>query len=346
VNEAHPLVREVLEGDSYELRVLAAQGILPLSVEELIPLQVFLAGFEDPFIAGEARKSLAGTETRILVSYLASEAPPDVQRFFALRSAAEPELIEAILRRRDVAGELLAELAPTLTPDLQETLLLRQDAILEHPEMLAELERNPRLSPFSRRRIAEYREHLLPRSSGPAAAEAAAEGAAPAGVEEEPFTEEELAELERVRSLPAEGEVDRTTGLSEHQLRALPVPMRLRLARGASRTLRALLIKDLNTNVALATLTNAAFTLDEIEQLASSHAVVDDVLVAISKKREWTARYGVCLNLARNPRLPVGIAVRFVARLAVRDLRMLGRDRNVPEVVRSTAQRLYRIKVS
>jgi len=345
VSDVHPLVREVLEGDSYELRVLAAQGILPLSVEELIPLQVFLAGFEDPFIAGEARKSLAGTETRILASYLAADAPPDVQRFLALRSASEPELIEAVLRRRDVSGELLAELAPTLAPDLQETLLLRQDAILEHPEMLAELERNPRLSPFSRRRIAEYREHLLPRRVGPAAAESADDGAA-LEEGEEPFTEEELAELERVRQLPAEGEVDRTTGLSEHQLRALPVPMRLRLARGASRTLRALLIKDLNTNVALATLSNAAFTLDEIEQLASSHAVVDDVLVAISKKREWTARYGVCLNLARNPRLPVGIAVRFVARLAVRDLRTLARDRNVPEVVRSTAQRLYRIKVS
>ena len=31
--------------------------------------------------------------------------------------------------------------------------------------------------------------------------------------------------------------------------------------------------------------------------------------------------------------------------LSVRDLRDMGRDRNVPDVVRSTALRLYRIKV-
>jgi hypothetical protein len=33
-----------------------------------------------------------------------------------------------------------------------------------------------------------------------------------------------------------------------------------------------------------------------------------------------------------------------VPRLAVRDLRELGRDRNIPDAIRSTALRLYRIK--
>lgn len=46
----------------------------------------------------------------------------------------------------------------------------------------------------------------------------------------------------------------------------------------------------------------------------------------------------------QNPRTPVGISVRLVARLSVRDLKMLSKDRNVPEPVRSAAGRLYRIK--
>ena len=52
---------------------------------------------------------------------------------------------------------------------LQEALLLRQDAIVEEPLILDALERNPYLSPFSRRRILEYREHLLPRAAQPSA---------------------------------------------------------------------------------------------------------------------------------------------------------------------------------
>jgi hypothetical protein len=105
-------------------------------------------------------------------------------------------------------------------------------------------------------------------------------------------------------------------------------------------------VKDLNTNVALSVLSYSAFTEDEIEHVAASRAVVEDVLVAITKKREWAARYGVTVNLARNPKLPVSIALRLVARLSVKDLRNLSRDRNAQDAVRSAARRLYRIKMA
>ncbi|HLF57180.1 MAG TPA: hypothetical protein VI942_10075 [Thermoanaerobaculia bacterium] len=341
MSTTHPLVEEILGGESYELRVLAAQGILPLPPAELIPLQVHLADADDAFLADAARSSLASLDPRIVSVYLAADAPVEVLRYFATRQH-DSTLLEPILSRRDVPRELLVELAPKLPADLQELLLLRQDAILERPEILDSLADNPRLSPYSRRRIAEYREHLLPRASRAAAVAVSSEQFFP---QDEELSEEEQVELERIRRAAAGGDVDRTTGLSEHQIRALTVPLRLRLAQGASRTLRAILIKDSNTSVALAVLQRSAFTDDEIEQLAASRAVVDDVLLAIAKRREWTARYGVCLNLARNPRIPIGIAIKCLPRLSVRDLRLLGRDRNISDAVRSTAQRLYRIKV-
>jgi len=49
--------------------------------------------------------------------------------------------------------------------------------------------------------------------------------------------------------------------------------------------------------------------------------------------------------LVQNPRTPVVFSLRLVSRLSVRDLRDMGRDRNIPDVVRSTALRLYRIKL-
>ena len=144
--------------------------------------------------------------------------------------------------------------------------------------------------------------------------------------------------------LPAQGDVDNRTGLAESQIRSLPVPVRIKLSKGASRTLRTILIKDSNRLVALAVLVNAALSEDEIEQVASNRSIDDEVLAFISRRREWVSRYGVCQALVNNPRTPVGISVRLVARLSVRELKLLRRDRNVAEPVRSAAERLYKIK--
>jgi len=54
VNAPNPLVEQVRSGTSPELELLAAQGILPLAVEELIPLQVHLAVSTDAQIASYA----------------------------------------------------------------------------------------------------------------------------------------------------------------------------------------------------------------------------------------------------------------------------------------------------
>ena len=48
--------------------------------------------------------------------------------------------------------------------------------------------------------------------------------------------------------------------------------------------------------------------------------------------------------IAHGSRTPLPVSLRLVNRMAVRDLRELGRDKNVPDAVRSTALRLYRIK--
>jgi len=340
VSDVDPLVAQVRAGESPELRVLAAQGILPLPPEDLIPLQVELARSDDPFLAETAKQSLESLDVGVAISFLSTAASHDELVWFALEHRSS-RVVEAILRRRDLPFDLLRITAERLSPDLQEVLLLRQDAILEMPDILDALERNPRLSAFARRRVAEYRQHLLPRHKEQVAMAVPSEAFF---FDEDSFTEDELDQISGALRLPAEGEVDRESGLSEHQIRSLAVPIRLKLSRGASRTLRGILVRDINPNVAMSTLTQSAFTEDEVELLASNRAVVEDVLIAISRKREWVARYGVALNLVRNPRLPAGVAVRLVPRLSVRDLRNLSRDKNVSDAVRRTAQRLYKIK--
>lgn len=328
-----PLLEQVRSGNR-ELRLLAADGILPLPFPELTSLQVDLAQGADLQVAERARDRLRNLDVRLTRSFLETEASEEVLAWF-VEEANHPTLLEAIVRRRNTPRRLLARLARRLPPDLQEILLLRQDAIIEEPTILEALEENPQLSSYSQRRIAEYRDHLLPRERHASAA--------PVAFEE--MEDEELEEaIAAASKLPATGDLEDKTGLTEGQIRMLPVPARLKLTRGATRTLRAILLRDSNVQVALSVVLNNSLSEQEVEQTASSRSVAEEVLVIIAKKRDWVGKYNIAKALAWNPRTPLPTALRLVPRLSVRDLRDLGRDRNVPDAVRSTALRLYRIK--
>jgi hypothetical protein len=336
-----PLAEQVLAGSNRQLTLLAARGMLPLPAGELVGLQVTLASSDDAEVAAAATQALAGIEPRVLVPFLDQEAQPEALRWFAAHTANR-EVIEAVVRRRDVPQDVLLQLAPRLPADLQEILLLRQDRISAAPELLTALESNPQLSSYSARRISEYREHLLP--GRPAAAEA------PAPAVEEGIVEVDDAEvaaaLERARgaAVEVEGEIEERTGLSEGQIRLLPVPVRLKLARGAPKSLRQFLVRDNSALVALTTLQANPITDQEVEQYAKMRNIATEVLDFVGKQRQWVGKYPVVLGLVNNPRTPLALALQLVARVAVRDLRLMAKDRNLPEAVRSAALRLYRVK--
>jgi len=332
----NPLVQEVLSGSNRELLELAASGFLPLPPDQLLPVQVALARGDDAELRQRATESLRSMDPRVAAPFLAQAAGPAELAFFAAE-VSHPLIVETILRRRDVPRQLLVDLARRLPGDLQELLLLRQDAIVEEPAILNALEENRQLTPYTQRRINEYREHLLPQRS--AAVRVALVEAA------ERLTDQELAAaIEAVRGVPVEGEIEDTTGLSEGQIRMLTVPQRLRLTRGASRVMRQILLRDPNAQVAVAVLTHNNFSEQEMEQVVRSRSVLEDVLLEVAKRREWVARYSICRALISNPKTPVAISVRLLPKMSVRDLRLVSRDRNVADAVRSSATRLYTIK--
>lgn len=336
-SSSSPLVAQVLAGENRQLRILAARGLLPLPVDELVPLQVFLAQDADPEVAGRAVAMLKITEPKHLANFVEVEAGP-AELAFVSAEIDHPVVLEALLRRRDVPRTLLVDIASRLPAQLQEILILRQDAIVEEPAILDALELNPQLEFNVRRRIGEYREHLLERDRQPAVEEL--------GPVVEASEEEVRLALAEAAKRPRNGENDESTGLSEAQIRGLPVPVRLKLSRGAARTLRGILLKDSNPLVAVSTLVNNALSDDEVEQIARSRSVIDDVILEITRHREWMNRYGILNALLNNPRTPINLAVRFMSRLGVRDLRSLGGNRNVSDAVRAAARKHYLSKTA
>jgi hypothetical protein len=336
-----PLVTEILEGERRELRLLAARGLVPLPPGELVGVQVRLAEGSDEEVAEAAARAILETEPKIVSALVAETPDREILRYLG-RHGRNAATIEALIHRRDVPHSVLVELASRVDEDLQEVLLLRQDAIVDHPEIIEALEKNPRLGSYSRRRVREYREHLLRRERRPKESTSRLEE------EAEALTDGDLAKaIDEVRALPDDGEKDEDlTGLSESQIRALSVAVRMRLARGAPRGLRSILIRDPNPMVATSVLSHNALGEAEIEQIARNRSVVAEVLETIGNQRTWTRKYSIVVALVRNPRAPVAVAMRYLPRLSVRDLEGLGRDRNVPDAVRTTARRLYTMKRS
>lgn len=336
------LLDRILSGSNRQLQVLAAQGLVPLVPDELIPIQVALTESPDTEVSNHAVASLQALDYALISEFLRERAGQRELAWFGQNSGSGA-VVEIILRRRDIARSTLISLAPGLTPDLQEVLVLRQDAIIDEPEILVALERNPQLSNYTKRRIWEYREHLLPRDKVPP------KSAEEIQAEADAITEVELAEaIIEVKAKAVAGAtdeiVDEKTQLTDVQIRMLPVPMRMKLARNANRQVRGLLIRDTNSMVALAVLTSNSLPDTEVEQIANSRSVCDEVLAEIPKKREWIGRYSIAKALIKNPKTQLALAVKLLTRMSVKDLRELARDKNAQEGVRAMALRMYQAK--
>ena len=116
---------------------------------------------------------------------------------------------------------------------------------------------------------------------------------------------------------------------------------RVKAAMRGTREVRAILIRDPNRPVCAAVIMNPRITDQEIETIAALKSVNEEVLRLIGISRNWTRSYPVIHNLVRNPKTPVALTLNFLNRIQSRDLRALGQNKNIPEVVRTMANRMY-----
>jgi len=124
------------------------------------------------------------------------------------------------------------------------------------------------------------------------------------------------------------------------KIQTLSVGERLKLALKGGREIRSILLKDSNKQDMLGVLDNQKITESEIELIAKSRQVPEEALRTISKNREWLKNYSIAFALVTNPKTPPGIAVTLISGLKIKDLLLLDKNKNVPELIRSAAKRV------
>ncbi|HEY6330578.1 MAG TPA: hypothetical protein VI756_14670 [Blastocatellia bacterium] len=125
------------------------------------------------------------------------------------------------------------------------------------------------------------------------------------------------------------------------QIAIMSIKARVMLAIKGTREARMILVRDPNRIVASAVLRNPRLTDTEVEAIAAMKTAPDDVLRQIGQNRAWIRSYTVIHNLVRNPRVPIATSLGLLNRIQTRDLRVLGANKNVPDVIRTTAARMY-----
>ena len=332
-------IRRFLDG-SPALRRAVATGSIPLPVEQLLEAQAALFYRpkldDDSSDAETARDSLLAHRPDVLAATLEAGASPRLAEF-CLRQHSDSSLRGLALRHRALEPWILADVADTVGPELQRVLVQRQDAMQADARILKRLAGNPDLDPEVERRVAELEQlaqaNLLGRQTEEGEVVAASEA-------------EAKAEIEKVREEePQQGELDDETLLTEGQVRLLSPAVKMRLCKGAGVRLRNFLVRDPNPYIAKSALQMSTFTASEVERIARSRTVKEEVLELIAKDRRFMRKYPVRRALVGNPKTPVAISMQLLPGIGPRDLKNLRMDRNIPDAVRSRARQLYRVKV-
>jgi hypothetical protein len=341
----NPLVDQFRKGGvPKELRLMAAQGALPLKPEDLVELLTDLTADRDPVVQEAARESLASFPVAELIPIARSRETPASVLTWIVTFREEKEVREVVLQNTSLSDETLEGLSRELPEELAELVVINQTRLLRRTSLLEAIEANPSLNKDQQRRLRELRETFhIGEQPAPAPAAAPAPLVAPPPepepiLEEPPISEDEA----MVRYLSDEERAQQEKVSAVQKLYRLNTAEKVITALKGTREERAILIRDPNRIVATAVLGSPKVTDAEIESFASMKNVSDGILRQIGNQRDWTKRYGVISNLVRNPRTPIAISLGMVSRLNPRDIKSLAVDRNVPEAIRKQAQRFVR----
>jgi hypothetical protein len=351
---SHMLLERILDpATPRTLKLAAARGTLPLPRHELIVALVQLSADQDGEVAAESRKALSATPQELLQGVLEDpKTPATVLDHFGLDKSTPAPLLRALVLNPSSTDALLLELAQSSDPGVLDDLVGNETRLAAHPEIAQRLKANPALTRDSRRRITELEEHVLgnaapeyvlPRQEAPpeevplpedleAIPEEGLDGV-PAPMLEIPLTPEEQAAEEALRRTPLFQRIVR-----------MSVAEKIQAALKGNSEERSILIRDPSRLVASSVLKSPKLSEQEIENFAKLRNVTEEVLRVIGNHREWAKAYSVAHALARNPRTPTGISLTMLNRLVIRDLKNLGIDKNIPEVIRRSAKRLYDLR--
>ena len=355
---AKSIADRILAGEApLNIRSAAARGAVPLPRPQLVRLHIHLLDDPEEQIRQDARASLDALGQSELREILADEECSDVVLgHFADQALKIESLAELLVFHQATPDGALALLAGKGTANVIDLILTNQQRILSTPSLLDRLTANPALRPDQRGRILDLLDRFITKAK-----KEDATGTDDADAEDgdtEPSAEE-IEEAARILNVDV-GELFAASEIMDAEefetsddpeirnayskIMVLNTAQKAILAMKGGREERMILIRDTNKVVALSVLRNPRMTDQDAEVISKMRNVSEEVLRVVGTTREWVKSYSIVNALVHNPRTPPGISTNFVPRMNTADLKLLRRDKNVPEIIRKMAQRQLEVR--
>jgi len=314
---APEVIEDLRHGRATRERKLAVCSIgAHLDPIDRLEILAVLTHDPDELIATRAQEALFLDQPDMFVQAIMRENPLQALFTYAGKNFANhPAITEAMIANRNCPGESLVPFVPHLTAAQVQALVTELDRISSSLHLLAALEKSPHLTADQKNTLHELRSTAVAGESD-ALNEAAAE---------------------------AEPDQGRRQTLLQ-QIARMTVSQRVQFAMKGGADARRTLIRDANKVVQRAVLQSPRLTDQEVESFASMANLTDEILRLIAGNRVFRKNYVVVRNLMNNPKTPLDVTLHMLPLLNAIDLKRLGMNKNVPETLRTTANKLMRTR--
>ncbi len=365
IDQLPPKVADVCSPDTPAKRkLMAADGLFPLSPPELVTALYVLSFDESKPIATKAATSINGLPEGVLFGAIEQIDNEHVLDGITHHLARNHGALEKVLLNQALADETAHWIASKSTSeDLLEIIAANETRLLSYPTIIEALYNNgsTRMSTADRTVELAVRNNIeLTGISSFQEVKAALMGELIVEAAEEPtpddiayndnmerdewmeFDDEEIEEIIEARDAGAEEESEKSKKVEsmEQSLARLNVTAKIRTATLGSSSQRAILIRDSNKLVIIACIKSPGVRDSEAVQFSKYRSLPEEAMRYIGSNRDWTKQYQIKLNLVQNPRTPMDMAMRFLPHLRMNDIRALERDKNIPQAVANAARRL------
>jgi hypothetical protein len=293
-----------------ERKLAVCTGGAHLANADRAEILAALSSDPDEMVAHRAQDTLLSFPTEFMIEALRRETALPILFAYAARHLADKSgVLDAMAQNKHCPLEYLVTLARRLSAASVQALMDDLDRLSSSPALAGALEQNTSLTAEQKAMLHELRGNTIDHK---VLAEAAAE---------------------------AEPDLGKRQTLLQ-RLAIMTVAQRVQLAIKGGSEERRTLIRDTNKIVQRAVLESPRLTDQEVEAFASMSILSDEILRLIAKNRNFRKNYVVVRNLLNNPKTPLDVSLHMLPILNVQDLKRLCMNKNIPETLRSTAQKL------
>lgn len=300
-----------------ERKIAVCTGGAHLAPADRAEILAVLAGDPDEMVSSRAQDAILSLPTESFVEALKREsALPALFSYAAKNLADKPGICDAMVQNKNCAAEFLVPVVRHLSALGIQALMEELERVSESPALASALEHSTSLTVDQKSQLHELH--------GPGS----------------PLDEAALAEA----AAAAEPDLARRQTLLQ-RLAKMTVAQRVQFAIKGGSEARRTLIRDNNKVVQRAVLQSPRLTDQEVEAFAAMSSLTDEILRLIAGNRVFRKNYAVVRNLMNNPKTPLDVSLHMLPMLNAVDLKRLTTNKNVPETLRTTANKLQRTRL-